>query len=70
MINNGWHDISMDGTISQARYLISNIGGLNDYEIVEIRRDKSADYGYSFEVKKCVPPPPAFGLDKSKPAAS
>ncbi|AQS36081.1 hypothetical protein Sps_00889 [Shewanella psychrophila] len=46
----------------------SNIVELNDYEIVEIRRDKSADYGYSFEVKKCISP--AFGLDKSKPAAS
>ncbi|BAJ02113.1 hypothetical protein [Shewanella violacea] len=39
----------------------SNIVELNDYEIVEIRRDKSANYGYSFEVKKCISP--AFGLD-------
>ncbi|EDQ02265.1 hypothetical protein [Shewanella benthica] len=46
----------------------SNIVELNDYEIVEIRRDKSADYGYSFEVKKCISP--AFGLDKSSPRAS
>lgn len=46
----------------------SNIVELNDYEIVEIRRDKSADYGYSFEVKKCISP--AFGLDKSMPRAS
>ncbi|QDO84166.1 hypothetical protein FM037_14150 [Shewanella psychropiezotolerans] len=46
----------------------SNIVELNDYEIVEIRRDKAADYGYSFEVKKCISP--AFGLDKAKPRAN
>lgn len=46
----------------------SNIVELNDYEIVEIRPDKSADYGYSFEVKMCISP--AFGVDKSMPRAS
>ncbi len=34
----------------------SNIVELNDYEIVEIRKDKAADYGFKFEVKKCISP--------------
>jgi len=34
----------------------SNIVELNDYEIVEIRKDKAADYGFTFEVKKCISP--------------
>jgi 5-methylthioribose kinase len=38
----------------------SNVIELNDYEILEITRDKSAKYGYQFEVKKCISP--AFPL--------
>lgn len=44
---------------SRSRCVIAegaNIVELNDYEIVEIRKDKSAEYGFTFEVKKCVSP--------------
>ncbi|ABV36847.1 conserved hypothetical protein [Shewanella sediminis HAW-EB3] len=34
----------------------SNVVELNDYEIVEIRKDNTADYGFTFEVKKCISP--------------
>ena len=32
----------------------SNVVELNDYEILQISPDKNADYGYRFEVKKCI----------------
>lgn len=32
----------------------SNVIELNDYEILQITPDKSADYGYRFEVKRCI----------------
>lgn len=32
----------------------SNVIELNDYEILQITPDKKADYGYRFEVKKCI----------------
>jgi hypothetical protein len=32
----------------------SSVVELNDYEVLEIRQDKRAKYGYRFEVKKCV----------------
>lgn len=44
---------------SRSRCAISqgaNIVELNDYEIVEIRKDNEQDYGFTFEVKKCISP--------------
>ncbi|MCL1091397.1 hypothetical protein L2744_17660 [Shewanella profunda] len=32
----------------------SNVIELNDYEILQITPDKNADYGYRFEVKRCI----------------
>ncbi|WP_064791343.1 hypothetical protein [Shewanella woodyi] len=34
----------------------TNVVELNDYEILEIKEDLEADYGYSFVVKKCISP--------------
>lgn len=34
----------------------TNVVELNDYEILEISRDKELAYGYKFEVKKCISP--------------
>ncbi|RTR38755.1 hypothetical protein EKG38_11355 [Shewanella canadensis] len=34
----------------------TNVVELNDYEILEISRDKEQAYGYRFEVKKCISP--------------
>jgi hypothetical protein len=38
----------------------SHVVELNDYEILEITPDIKAEYGYHFEVKKCISP--AFPL--------
>jgi hypothetical protein len=38
----------------------SHVVELNDYEILEITPDTKAEYGYHFEVKKCISP--AFPL--------
>ncbi|MBW8186610.1 hypothetical protein [Shewanella nanhaiensis] len=34
----------------------TNVVELNDYEILEIKEDSEADYGYRFVVKKCISP--------------
>ncbi|WP_076411529.1 hypothetical protein [Shewanella sp. UCD-KL12] len=34
----------------------SNVVELNDYEIVEISKNKNEEFGFSFEVKKCISP--------------